>query len=103
MTTFETGEEWAIKEKKILHAQTFVERKLREYNGPKPGQSAVLIVNVIPTEVEGQGLVAVSCLPDINLVALCLGLEKWIEDVRAGNIEQEPHGLDDTKQEEKPQ
>jgi hypothetical protein len=105
MTTDDTHkavqDAWLAKETKIEHGKRFLERKLREHGGPHPGQSAILIVNVIPTEVEGQGLVAVSCLPDLNLGALCLGLEKWIADVRAGNIEQEPHGLDDNQ--EKPQ
>jgi hypothetical protein len=80
-----------------MQAQKWVELRLRDFDGPKPRQTAVLVVNVRPSDEDPEaGYVMVSCLPDMDVEPLIAGLEQWIVGVKTGQLRQEPHGLDET-------
>ena len=90
----EIHEAWLARERKVAQAKEYVERRLRENNGPNPGQSAVLVINVVPTEENPEhGYLTVGCLPDLATEFIISALERWISDVREGVIQQEPHNL----------
>lgn len=79
-----------------MQAQKWVELRLRDFDGPKPRQSAVLVLNVRPSDDDPEtGYVMVSCLPDMEIDAVIAGLEQWIADVKSGQLHEEPHGLDE--------
>lgn len=95
MTESESGED-----KRVRQALAWVERTLRADGGPHAGASAVMVIRAVPVhEQPGSAFLQVVCLPDIDHAALAEAVRRWAEDLAAGNIEQQPHGLDSEPEE----